>query len=96
MGASPTTAGQVAGAVVTGAGKVGEAFAPAGTIDGNMTVRLSGNNQVDYVGGAARGFPSYALYTYARGADGAVQTTQIRAVPENNIEDLTKRLRKMR
>ncbi|MEW6362162.1 MAG: hypothetical protein AB1477_08620 [Acidobacteriota bacterium] len=89
-GTSPT-----AGTVVAGAGKIVEALSPAGTIDGYMTVRISGSGQVDYVGGEVRGFPSYALYSYTVDANGAVQTNQIRTVRENNIDDLTKPLKRV-
>ncbi|MGB7070787.1 MAG: hypothetical protein WBD22_14935 [Pyrinomonadaceae bacterium] len=84
-----------AGTVVAGAGKVVEAASPAGTIDGNMTIRLTGNGRVQYVGGAVRGYPSYALYTYSVDANGVVQTNQVRIAPENKIDDLTKPLRRV-
>jgi hypothetical protein len=87
--------GGTTGLVTAGVGKVVEALSPAGTIDGNMTVRVSGNGQVQYVGGETRGFPSYALYTYTVGANGAVQTNRVREIPEGTIDELTKPMKKV-
>lgn len=78
-----------------GAGKIVEALSPAGTIDGYMTVRISGSGQVDYVGGEVRGFPSYALYSYTVDANGAVHTNKLREIPEGTIDELTKPMKKV-
>jgi hypothetical protein len=90
-GASSIDAGRIAGAVINGAGKVGEALAPAGTIDGNATLRITGNGQVTYVGGETRPFPSYAVYSYTVGADGKIITQEQRVRRETPpVENLTK------
>ena len=79
-----------AGMVIAGAGKVVEALSPAGTIDGNVTVRITGSGQVTRIGGESRGFPSYAAYFYTVGTDGNIVTQEIVTRRENKIEDLTK------
>jgi len=61
-----------------------------GTIDGNVTLRITGNGQVSYVSGESRGYPSYAVYAYTVGENGKVQTVFERTRRENKIEDLTK------
>ena len=81
------------GRAVGMAGAVAEALAPPGTIDGHATVRITGSGNVSFVSGAARGFPSYALYSYTVDANGRVQANPIKEIPENNLEDLTKPLR---
>ncbi len=82
--------GGTAGAIVAGIGKAIEAASPAGTIDGNMTVRITGNGQATLVGGATRGYPSYAGYVYTKDANGEVRTQTIFKRDENEIEDLTR------
>ena len=84
------TGNPVTGAIVAGAGKIAEAASPGGTIDGNVTLRITGNGNVQYVGGESRGYPSYAVYSYRVGADGKIQTTEHRRRVENKIEDLRK------
>ncbi|RMG04735.1 MAG: RHS repeat-associated core domain-containing protein [Acidobacteria bacterium] len=82
--------GGIQGLLIAGVGKVIEALSPAGTIDGYMTVRITGNGQVTLVGGESRGYPSYAGYAYTVSADGRVVTQQLITRQENKIEDLTK------
>lgn len=49
--------------------------APAGTIDGSATLRISGNGEVKGISAQGRPFPSYAVYSYTLGADGkTIQT----------------------
>jgi hypothetical protein len=89
------TTGGIQGLLIAGVGKVIEALSPAGTIDGYMTVRITGNGQVQYIDGQVKGFPSYALYTYTVGSDGTVQTNKVREVPEGTIDELTKPMKKV-
>lgn len=83
-------AGGIQGGLTTVAGAAVEAASPSGTIDGNMTVRITGNGQATLVGGETRGYPSYAGYAYTVGEDGKVQTQTLFRRDENKIEDLTK------
>ncbi len=88
---TPGLAGTPAGGAMVAAGKVGEAMAPKGTIDGSATLRITGNGNVTYVGGETRPFPSYAVYSYTMGADGKITTTEQRRRSETPpVENLTK------
>ena len=89
------TAGPVAGAIIQGVGKVVEALAPSGTIDGYVVLGISGNGQVDFKRMAVKGFPSYAVYSYTVDANGNVQTNKIREVPETTINQLTEPMKKV-
>jgi hypothetical protein len=83
----------LSGAILQVGGATLENAAPAGTIDGNMTVRITGNGNAQYVGGSVKDYPSYALYTYSVDANGQVQTTLHRKTDERNTEDLNKPMR---
>ncbi|MBX7062313.1 MAG: hypothetical protein K1X52_11700 [Pyrinomonadaceae bacterium] len=78
------------GAGTLAAGKMVEALAPAGTIDGKVTVRITGNGNVRFVRGESRGYPSYAVYAYTMGSDGKIQTVMSKTRDEHKIQDLTK------
>ena len=78
---------------IGGAGAVVEALSPSGTIDGNMTVRISGSGQVERIGKNTRGYPSYAGYSYTVGADGTISSKEIFRTNENVIDDLNKPLK---
>ncbi|MDQ3801735.1 MAG: hypothetical protein M3384_20110 [Acidobacteriota bacterium] len=82
--------GGTPGAITLGVGKIIKTTSPGGTINGNVTLRITGNGQVSYVSGQSRGYPSYAVYAYTVGENGKVQTVFERTRRENKIEDLTK------
>ena len=89
---SPTTAGQIGGAIVNGVGRAVEEASPAGTIDGSATLRITGNGNVTYVAGETRPYPSYAVYAYTVAAEGeAPKIVYERERPETPpVENLTK------
>ncbi len=69
-------------------------LAPAGTIDGSVTLRITGDGQVTGVSAEGRPFPSYAAYSYTVGSDGKTIITK-KHVEEREtppVENLTKPL----
>ncbi len=66
--------------------------APGGTIDGSATVRIIGNGEdVKWVGGETRPFPSYGLYVYTKGNDGQTRVVYSRVRDETPpVENLEK------
>jgi hypothetical protein len=74
------------------AGRAIEAVSPAGTIDFNLTFRITGSGTVNLVrpDSESKNYPSYAAYSYTIGADGNTVTNEIFTRRENKIEDLTK------
>jgi RHS repeat-associated protein len=66
--------------------------APAGTIDGSVTLRITGSGNVTGVSANGRPFPSYAAYSYTVDADGKTIQTKVHLRQEETppVENLTK------
>lgn len=67
-------------------------FAPAGTVDGSVTLRITGNGNVTGVSANGRPFPSYAAYSYTLDEDGKTVQKKVHLRQEETppAENLTK------
>ncbi len=84
------------GALVNGVGRIVEAAAPAGTIDGSITVRITGNGTVERIAADGRPYPSYAAYSYTVDNDGNVQDNTLLEQRETQLKNLTQPVRPFR
>ncbi len=68
------------------------AAAPAGTIDGSITLQISGAGNVKGLSAEGRPFPSYAAYSYTLGSDGKTIITKehLKQVEIPPVSNLTK------
>lgn len=73
-------------------GKAIELASPAGTIDGSVTLRITGSGQVKGISAQGRPFPSYAAYSYILAPDGKtiLTTPHLRQNETPPVENLTK------
>lgn len=89
------TGKQTANVVMIGLGKAIGAALP-GTIDGDVTLRVSGNENVQGVSANGRPFPSFAAYSYTKDANGNVTTKVHLEQRETSVENLTKPIQPFR
>jgi RHS repeat-associated protein len=61
---------------------------PKGSIDYTFSFRVDDDGNVELIGGAHKGFPSYGVYSYKADDDGNITATPLLENKENEIEDL--------
>jgi hypothetical protein len=61
---------------------------PKGSIDYTFSFRVDDDGNVELIGGAQKGFPSYGVYSYKADDDGNITATPLLETQENKIEDL--------